>query len=62
MLSAPNVYTGPTTPMTDPPTAAECDTDAAATAGMGTAAKSIKIERRQKNLSVTIILDRLVNC
>ena len=29
----------PTTPTTDPPTAAECDTDAVATAGMGTAAR-----------------------
>ena len=28
-----------TTPTTDPPTATECDTDAAATAGMGTAAR-----------------------
>ena len=36
--------------MTDPPTAAECNTDAAATAGMGTAARMARvIEAAKKN-------------
>ena len=39
MLSSPNVLRGLTTPTTDPPTAAECNTEAEATAGMGTAAR-----------------------
>ena len=34
---------GPTTPTTDPPIAAERNTEAAATAGMGTAARMLQL-------------------
>ena len=70
---------GLTTPTTDPPTAAECNTEAEATAGMDTAARMTRVRaagknagtnlwRRQlfwnnaqKNLSVTMMSDRVVN-
>ena len=38
---------GLTTPTTDPPTAAECNTEAEATAGMGTAARMTQIDKLQ---------------
>jgi len=34
--------------MTDPPTAAECNTEAAATAGMGTAARMTRVRAAAK--------------
>ena len=40
---------GLTTPTTDPLTAAECNTEAEATAGMGTAARMTRVRAAAKN-------------
>ena len=40
---------GLTTPTTDPPTAAECNTETEATAGMRTAARMTRVRAAAKN-------------
>ena len=50
-VKLPKCLGGPTSPTTDPPTAAECNTDAAATAGMGTAARMTRVRAAAKNAS-----------
>ena len=48
-FSSPNVYRGPPTPTTDPPTAADCNTEAEARAGVGTAARMTRVRAAVKN-------------
>ena len=43
------MYRGASTPTTDPPTGAECNTEAEATAGMGTATRMTRARAAAKN-------------